>query len=475
MNTAVRVTVFLAAWCAFVPGATLMAQTAVVPVVPDARVVERTVSAALSVTVSEAVSEAMAAAQAALAMAATDAGQQVVVVQRHAREQTATREQVRPAPRVATGAGREQTLYSRGQAALDAGRYSQALEYFSEAAALNGSRADAALYWKAYAQYRLAQKPAAFETLRALQEAHPNSNWMKAARALQVEMSSATGASVASAEDDDLKLLALNSLIHADAEQAIPMIEKILASQQSPRLKKRALFVLSQSQSPKGRQALLDVARGSSSPDLQLEALRYLGMFGGAESLRVLSEIYGSSKDVDIRRRILETYMVGGQRDLVLQAAKTESEATLRAQAVRLLGVMHATAELQALYEAEASLDVKRAIVEAYMVSGDTDRLVHVAKVERDDALRLRAIEMLGALGRGKNAAVLAGLYSAEGQTREAKRAVINALFVAGDAKPLIDIARRETDPALRKAAVERLSLMKSKDATDFLMELINK
>ncbi len=418
--------------------------------------------------------EALAAEAAALAAEAAFA-RQAVVVGRTTGEQAAKREQERTVRHVTREVTHEQSLYARGQAALDAGRYSEAAEHFTAVAALEGARADGALYWKAYAQYKLAQRPAALETLRALKAAHPTSNWMKDARALEVEMSSASGATAATAEDDDLKLLALNSLIHADAELAIPMLEKILAAQTSPRLKKRALFVLAQSKSPKGRQVLFEVAKGSSNPDLQLEALRYVGMFGGTENLRLLSEIYGTSKDLDVRRRILEAFMVGGQREFVLQAAKAEADAALRAQAVRLLGVMRATSELEKLYQTEASLDVKRAIVEAYMVGGDADRLVQVAKAERDDALRLRAIEMLGALGRGKNAAVLAGLYSADGQTKDAKRAVINALFVAGDAKPLIDIARQETDPTLRKAAVERLSLMKSKEATDFLMELISK
>jgi hypothetical protein len=198
-------------------------------------------------------------------------------------------------------------------------------------------------------------------------------------------------------------------------------------------------------------------------------------MFGGTQNLQVLSDIYTSSKDVDVKRRILEAYLISGQRELVLNAARSESDGALRAQAVRLLGAMRATAELDKLYQAESSVEVKRAVIEAYMAGGDAERLAHVAQNDKDAAMRLRAIEMLGALGRGKNTAVMTGLYYADGQSSDAKRAVINGLFISGDAKTLIDIARKETDPALRKSLVERLSLMKSKEATDFLMELINK
>ena len=147
----------------------------------------------------------------------------------------------------------------------------------------------------------------------------------------------------------------------------------------------------------------------------------------------------------------------------------------LRLQAVRMLGAMHATSEIEYLYQAEVEAEVKRAVVEAYMVSGDADRLTAIAKSDRDPAMRLRAIEMLGALGRSKGSTQLAPLYWTDGQTKEARLAVINVLYVAGDAKSLVEIARKETDQDLRKAAVERLSLMKSKEATDFLLELINK
>src|SRR3972149_11954000 len=216
-------------------------------------------------------------------------------------------------------------------------------------------------------------------------------------------MSGSPAASAASATDDDLKLLAINGLMHSDDERAVPMLEKILTSQQPPQLKKRALFGRSQSKPPRAREVLLGVVKGSSNPDLQLEALRYFGMIGGTQNLQVLSEIYASSKDIDVRRRILETYMIAGQRDLVLQAAKSESDAALRGQAVHLLGVMRATAELDTLYQAEQAGDVRRAIIDAFMVGGDSDRLLPVAKTGKNARMRLRAIDMLGAMGRGKN------------------------------------------------------------------------
>jgi tetratricopeptide (TPR) repeat protein len=482
MVTFTRLVIPVVVACTF--GSIARAQTAVV-IPPTTAALERAMavvaqatpasSALAQAAVEQALAEVQAAAQAtAVSQAAASKSDQEQAVRKQAAKLSQQAAELRE-----QGAElhRQQAVYAKGTAALDAGRWSQALEAFTEALALKGSRADGALYWKAYAEYKLAQRAAALATLQALQTQHPSSNWVKEARALEVELSGAAGAAATAGgtSDDELKLLAINSLIHSESEQVVPMLEKILTGPHTPQLKKRALFVLAQSQSPKAREVLLAAAKGAGNPDLQLDALQYLGMFGGSQNTQALSDIYAASKDVDVKRRILESYMIGGQRDRLVQAARGESIVALRGQAVRMLGAMHATAELDTLYRDEKEPSVKRAIVEAYMVGGDAERLAQVAKTDGDQAMRLRAIEMLGAMGRSTGTAVLGGLYAADGQSRDVRRAVINGLFIAGDVKSLIDIARKETDPDLRKAAVERLSLMKSKDATDFLMELINK
>jgi hypothetical protein len=48
-------------------------------------------------------------------------------------------------------------------------------------------------------------------------------------------------------------------------------------------------------------------------------------------------------------------------------------------------------------------------------------------------------------------------------------------LFVAGDAHDLVSLARSEKDPAARRNIVGKLALMHNKEATDYMMELLNK
>ena len=50
---------------------------------------------------------------------------------------------------------------------------------------------------------------------------------------------------------------------------------------------------------------------------------------------------------------------------------------------------------------------------------------------------------------------------------------MLNAFFVQGNAKALIEVARQEQDPSLKKEAIEKLSVMGSKEATEYFMELL--
>ena len=55
----------------------------------------------------------------------------------------------------------------------------------------------------------------------------------------------------------------------------------------------------------------------------------------------------------------------------------------------------------------------------------------------------------------------------------EIRKAVVNALFIQDSASTLVALARAEKNPDMKKEIVSKLSLMKSKEATDYLMELL--
>src|SRR6185436_8707684 len=169
--------------------------------------------------------------------------------------------------------------YERGQRALDGRNWDEALEKFTQAASGGGSRADGALYWKAYALAKLGRRDDAMAAIAELRKSYATSRWLDDAKALELELKQASGQKMTpeAESDEDLKLMAINGLMQSDPERAQPLLENLLKTSSSLKLKERALFVLAQSNSPRGKQVLEQVARGGAgNPDLQLKAISYI-------------------------------------------------------------------------------------------------------------------------------------------------------------------------------------------------------
>lgn len=372
---------------------------------------------------------------------------------------------------------RESAAYERGRAALDRRNWDDAVTRFDEVAAMKGDRADAALYWKAYALSRAGRSSEAQATIGALRSGYPQSRYLSDANALEVELKRGGGQQVSpeAQQDEDLKLLAIQGLQHSDPEQAIPLLEKILSSANGPRVKERALYVLALSNSARAREILLNIAKGGGNPDLQRKAIDYLAMHSRRDGRSVLEEVYQSNADQDVRMRVLRAYMSAGDKTRLLNAARTEQNAELRMAAIRYLGSSGGTTELADLYERETSAEIRTQIVRSLGAAGAVDRLQHIARTEKDPKVRTQVIRAFSMVGRERSGTILRDMYASE-STVDGKRAIMQAMHGQNDAEGLVAIARRESDPKLKEDIVRRLSTMtKSKVALDYLMELLNK
>jgi hypothetical protein len=371
---------------------------------------------------------------------------------------------------------RLQELYDDGREDLDDDRYDHAAAKFKQLADMNGPQTDAALYWKAYAENRQGKRDAALTSIADLKKRFPQSRWQKDAGALEIEVRQSTGQPVKPADqsDDELRMLALRGIMNGDPQKGISMLESSLNGSGTPKLKSQALFMAAQSGRPEAREILGKIARGQSNPELQRKAVEYLGLFGGAEARKTLADVYASSGDASVKQAILRSYMIGGDHEHLFAAAKGEKDESLRRDAIRQLGLVHGTSELEQLYKTETSPDVRREILQAFFLAGDSGRLVQAAQGEKDAELRRAAIRNLGLIHSDDSGKALQEIYSKE-TDREVKAEVLNAYFLQGNAKALVAIARSEKDPELKKTAVSKLSLMHSKEGTDYLMELLQK
>ena len=374
---------------------------------------------------------------------------------------------------VVRGDSDEDRNYQSGTRALDNGRWDEAVEYFTRVVNQTGTRADGAMYWVAWAQNKQGNGATALEWLARLRKEIPESRWVNEARALEVEIRQAAGQPVRpeNVPDEELRLMALNSLAQADEKRAIPMLEKIVNGTGSPRLKERALFVLAQNGSPEARQIVVKIARGGN-PDLQARAVQHLGALGGPDSRKVLLEIFKTSNNVVVKRSILRSFMSTGDRDQLLEVARTEPMPELRAEAVQQLGAMGAQEQLAQLYSTEKTIEVRRRIIQAMFARHNPDALVQLLKTETEPDLRRSIVQNLGQMGSAQGTAALLALYASE-KDEAVRRAVIDAFANQRNAKLLIELSRKETDLAMKKRILQRLSQMKSTEATDYFMEIL--
>jgi hypothetical protein len=368
------------------------------------------------------------------------------------------------------GTAQKDDLYRAAQRDLESSRWDQAIAKFGQLAQRGGSEADAALYWKAYAETKAGRSQPALATLRQLAGAHPKSDWLDDAKALEVEIRGGNEGHGALSEDEELKLYALDGLLGSDPGRALPMLRKFLQGKHSPQLKEQALFVVSQSDSPEARTILHDVARGAAHPELQLKAVEYLGIAGGDDNVKLLDELYRAAGRPEIKGAVLNAYLVAEQPDRLLAVARDAKDPG-RGQAIDLLGGMSAEKELRQLYRSESSPEIRRKTLEALGVAGDVETLAEVARQEKDPALRSMAIQGLGIAEGAKSAEVLRSLYAAAPDL-SVRKAIVEALFVQENARALIEIFRAEKDRQVRQEIVRYLSLMETDEAEQFLARI---
>ena len=232
-----------------------------------------------------------------------------------------------------------------------------------------------------------------------------------------------------------LKIAALEALMMAPPEKALPLVIKVLDAENTDEVKERALFVLSQINLPEAQERLLDVARSDDS-ELSSEAVRMIGIGGNAEALAGLQDLY-SSGDEDLREAVLEAYMIAGDVDAVHAIATNASDADEFQAAVEMLGVMGAVDRLQALSES----------------SGFTEEL----------------IQALGIAGGDDVNATLMQIYR-DAETDDIRKAALEGMMISGYDEGVLVLYKESTDINEKRDLLQMLSIMDS----DLMMEVID-
>lgn len=365
-------------------------------------------------------------------------------------------------------------LYWSGHEALKKSDWAGALEQFArlekELKTKEPKNADAAVYWQAYAQAMAKREDAARRLVQRLHEEFPQSRWSAEADELLTRKATAGNTDPSAGVDEDLVETAVEGLMNAPPERALPLLKKVLQGHHSDKIKKRALFVLSQLDMDAALDVVVDVAKSSDDADLRSEAIRMLGVSGEDKALARLGELYKGARNSQEKLDVLQAWMVADRKDLIYTAAREESDPDVQRRAIQQLGALDATDELKQLSKQVKNPALQQEIIRALGVADATDALIAIAQSDQPEAVRIEALQAIGISGSDEASAALVDMYPKMG-TSGLRDAVLHGLLVAGDSEAMTRLYRAVKSKEEKRAILRILTTMGDDSALDVIEE----
>lgn len=386
-------------------------------------------------------------------------------------------------------------------------------------------------YWQAFALYRMEEFKQALQLLEVQLEAYTDARTTQEAKDLQLRLQSLLGqrgdaraarqaisqaerALLRSAEEvaraearaearamrsprdrqdacddeDDVRSAAINALMHMETERALPVLMKLLERRDecSAPLRKQAIFVLSQhGDVDQVETIMLDVALNDPDPEVKESAVFWLSQVGSDRAVDVLVDILATTDDPRIQEKAifaLSQHMsdraAAVLRDYAMDGSKPEN---LRAEAIFWLSQHGGYTDPQFLIDLYPDLDspeLKEKVFFALSQAEDEAAIEWMIQraLDRNEEMELRTQALFWAAQAGADLSRMEGLYETD-LDHEMKEQIIFALSQRTDEpgaiEQLIQIARTETDPELRKTAIFWLGQSGDERAIQFLLELV--
>lgn len=368
-----------------------------------------------------------------------------------------------------------QTPYDEGQKALREQNWTQAAEYFKEAIDSDKKSADAAMYWRAHALYKAGRDKEAERQVKSLARKYPDSRWVKESQVLAIEHD---GQNVILNDqavlDDELRMFALSRLMERDPERALPLVLEMIKESGSGNRKRDLMFMLGMSDDPRAQEQIAIFARDKDNPSLQADAIRMLGMASDHPSTELLAKLYAESDSEQVKKAVIEAHIISDASGSLVDLLESEQDPDLQAEIIHALGVTDATVELAELYPKLKGNRAKIAALEAFGIAGDTATLKKILESESDPALRKSTIHGIAMEGDEDAAEVLQTIYQNSSNTAE-KHMVLESLVMLDNAEDFaLSVVRTETDSKLRRQAILMLGVMESTDELATLYETLD-
>ena len=417
------------------------------------------------------------------------------------------------------------SLYRAARDAMSRGDYNGAANLFQRLVAQypNASIADEAMYYQAFSLYRIGGsdklkaardvltkgkakyasfgrgEPASLRTricgeLARQGDEECAAEVASAASKVTAKESKRTPTSTSSScpkedDDDDERIAALNALLQMDADRAMPILTQVLQRRDecSVALRRKAVFLVSQKRTSGTADPLLKVARNDPDSEVRQQAVFWLSQVPDERAVDMLEDILRNSKDEELQDKALFALSQhrSGRGSAILRefAVRPGASEDLRGKAIFWLG-QRASQEnnefLRSLYSKLNSDELKDKVLFSLSQRrgmGNEQWLMSIAVNDRENIeLRKKALFWAGQSGVDLDAIMT--LYS-KVNDQEMKEQVIFVLSqrgrTPGAVDKLMDIARNDKNPELRKKAIFWLGQSRDPRVQQFLVDMINR
>lgn len=393
----------------------------------------------------------------------------------------------------------------RGHEALDRADYRDAARAFDTARDVaddEASRAEAT-YWHAFALQRKGSKRdlrRAAEDLISLQELELNESLLNEVRSLAVRVQGELArqgdaeaarelAEVAEDQGDiELKLAAMQAMMHMKPARALPLVKEILGNRKpgTAELRRQAMFLLSQYDTDESMDLLLDAAANDPDPEVKEQALFWLGQSGDPRALQFFRQMVNENSDPELLEHALfavSQFDDDAAKELLRElAANPDLDSDIRSHAVFGLGHNGDRDDarfLRDLFPRVEDPEVREQIIFAVAQGDARNSREWLLGLVRDRSLDLESRKQaLFWAGQEEvlDADELRQIYEST-DDNEMREQVIFVLSQDGSKNAtqlLMDIARNESNVELRKQAIFWIGQTDAEGAEDLLMEIIS-
>jgi HEAT repeat protein len=383
------------------------------------------------------------------------------------------------------------TVFRSARDFITDGDWIRAQEKFDEyvKAFPNEKNVDAALYWLAYSQRKLAKYDQCRTTIDRLFEKYPNTSWKEDARVLLAQVPVAA-AQAAAAYEDLVATVAAQTVIAPQAPQGPqePIIYNRLLTPPAIAVTPAPVVNGQTIVAPPGFAYEVDVASGDDDDPCEFKIVVLQALFQTDLQRGIMAATEwlkpGSTQTVRCKSAALTLLGRNGGKaatPVILGVAKSEPDLRLRARAISALAATNDDSVVDALRDFALSSQ-ENDIVEAtlYALSKHTgDRAITVLSEfatngNRTIAQRKVAISSISIRPGEPAVDALLRIYDTD-QTVEIRKSVISGFANRKSERAgtkLFDIARSSDNVELRKAAINAISRRGGDKAIDFLLNL---